>query len=125
MKGKLRVTILVVALMLGVIATSSVAFAGESFKNVNVSTQWTEIASDTEGFDCNVEIVGWLTSVGPRIDVRMLGKNNNVVWEEEDSCPGLSSRVYRCGPDVYKIQVRVDSGVSGSATAYKTNKPVS
>ena len=97
--------------------------AGETFNRVVVSNTWTTIATDSEGFDCNVEITGYLTSIGPRIDVRMLGKNGQILWSENDSCPGLSSRVYSCGSDVYTIQVRVDSGVSGTATALKKGKP--
>lgn len=121
----LKATILVLAMVLGLVGTSTVAFAAESFKRVTVSNTWTTIASDTDGFNCNVEITGLLTSVGPRIDVRMLGKSGNTVWSENDSCPGLSSRVYHCGSDVYTIQVRVDSEVYGTAIAMKTSKPAS
>lgn len=126
MKKTLRTTFLVFILILGILGTSTVAFAavnGEHFGRVNVSDEWTEIAYDTQGFDCNVKITGLLTSVGPRIDVQMLDENGNVLWSENDSCPGLSSRVYRCGADVYSIEVRVDSGVYGTASALKTDEP--
>ena len=120
---KLKVTLLVLTMIFGLVGTLTVAFAGEEFNMVTVSSSWTTIATDSEGFGCNVKITGRLTSAGKRIDVRMLGKNNNVLWSENDSCPGLSSRVYICGTDVYKIQVRVDSGVSGTAIALKTSEP--
>lgn len=126
MTKRLKATILVLAMVLGLVGTSTVAFAAESFKTVNLSSSWTTIAYDTDGFDCKVEITGSIiTSIGPRIDVRMLGESGNVIWSENDSCPGLASRVYRCGPDVYTIQVKVDRGIAGTATALKTNKPVS
>lgn len=123
MKKSLRVLLVILALMVGVIATSTVALAAESYKNVTLSTDWTTIATSTDGFDCNVRIIGRLTTLGYRIDVRMLGKSGNVLWSENDSCPGLSSRVYHCGADVYRIQVRVDSGVSGTAYAHQTDDP--
>lgn len=109
-----------------IMAASTVAFAaerGEHFGRIEISSSWQEIAYDTQGFNCNVEITGYLTSLGTRIDVRMLGKNGNVLWSENDSCPGLSSRVYHCGADVYSIEVRADSGVTGTVLALKTDKP--
>ena len=109
--------------MVGILATSTVALAAESYKSVTVSTTWTTIATNSNGFGCNVQIAGYLTSVGHRIDVRMLGRSGNILWSEDDSCPGLSTRVYWCGADVYSIQVRVDSGVTGTAYASPTSNP--
>lgn len=123
MKTKIRVLFVVLALVVGIMASSTVALAASSYKSVTVSTTWTTIATNSNGFDCNVQITGYLTSVGERIDVRMLGKSGNVLWSEEDSCPGLSSRIYRCGSDVYTIQVRVDAGVRGTAYAIPTSDP--
>ena len=126
MKRTLRTTFLVFALIIGILGTSTVAFAavnGEHFGRVTVSDEWTEIAYDTQGFNCNVEITGYLITLGHRIDVRMLDENGDELWAQNDSCPGLSSRVYRCGADVYSIEVRVDPGVSGTAIALKTDKP--
>ena len=126
MTKRLKATILVLVMVLGLVGTSTVAFAAESFKRVNLSNTWTTIAYDTDGFNCNVEITGLImTGYGPRIDVRMLGESGNVTWSENDSCPGQAGRVYWCGPDVYTIQVRVDKGISGTAIAMKTNKPAS
>jgi len=124
MKKGLKVTILLAVLIVGIIGTSTVAFAGENFKRVTVSTQWTTIASTTGGFGCNIKIKGDLMTLGARIDVRMLGKDGQLLWEESNSCPGLGSRVYDCGADVYTIQVKVKSGVSGTAIAMKTTDPV-
>lgn len=73
------------------------------------SKSWKTVASSTTGFNCNVEISSWGTSV-TTVDVRMLGKNGNVIWCEYESFGSLSSRVYWCGSDVYKIQVSYHSG---------------
>ena len=59
MRKKIKVTILVLAMMLGIIGTSTVALASESFKHVNASSTWTTIATNTEGFNCNVKITGY------------------------------------------------------------------
>ena len=126
MTKRLKAIILVLVMVLGIVGTSTVAFAAESFKTVKLSSKWTTIAYDTDGFNCNVQITGYVsTGVGPRIDVQILGKKGNVVWSENNSCPGLASRVYHCVSDIYTIQVRVSNGISGSATALKTNKPAS
>lgn len=123
MNKKFKVTTLVLALLVCILGTSVVAYAGESFGRVNVSTEWQTIASDTEGFGCNVEITGQLYT-GGRIDVKMLGKNGQELWFQNSSCPGLGSRVYKCGSDVYYIQVKVSSSnYSGVVYALKTNKP--
>lgn len=123
MSKKIRAIILVVTLLVGVIGTSTVAMAGQSFGNKNVSTTWTTVASDTEGMGYNVELLGYVTTVGAKIHVRMLGKSNNVLWTEMNSMGGQQNRVYRCGSDVYKVQVKVDKGVRGSVSAVQTSKP--
>ena len=90
---------------------------------VTLSTSWKTIASSTSGFNCNIAVVSSVTGTdgigAVRPDIRMLGRNDNVLWSEKNSCPGLGTRVYRCGPDVYKLQIRVSNG-SGSARAYVT-----
>lgn len=85
---------------------------------VNSST-WTTIATSTTGFNCNVKISSLGTSL-TTVDVRMLGKNGNVVWCEYESFGSLASRVYWCGSDVYKIQVSYHSG-NGTISCYPTN----
>lgn len=124
MKKTFKVTTLVLALFVCILGTSVVAYAGESFDSFNVSTNWRTIASDTEGFGCNVKITGQL-STGGRIDVRMLGKDGKTeLWSQNSSCPDLGSRVYRCGSDVYYIQVKVSSSnYRGVVYALKTDEP--
>ena len=123
MRKPLRIFLIILVLVMGIVAMSTVAIAATRYDIVKVSTTWTTVAYDTSGFGCNVRILGRLTSIGQRIDVRMLDKNKYVLWSENDSCPGLASRVYRCGTDVYYIQVRVNAGVNGTAEASKTSDP--
>lgn len=83
------------------------------------SKSWKTIATSTTGFNCNVKISSLGTSV-TTVDVRMLGKSGNVIWSESESFGSLTSRVYWCGSDVYKIQVKYHSG-EGTITCYPTN----
>lgn len=91
---------------------------------LNLTTSWQTIATSTTGFGCNVAIVCSTTATdgfGPlKADVRMLDKSGNVLWSESKSCPGTGTkRIYECGSDVYKIQVKVVTG-GGTAWAYET-----
>lgn len=108
MKKTFKYTILVAILLL-CLAGNSVPAMAASYGSHNLSTSWTTVAQSSTGFNCNVKLTCTAFDV-LRVDVRMLGKNGNVVWQEANSCPGLSSRVYGCGSDVYKIQARVSSG---------------
>lgn len=90
---------------------------------VEVTTQWKTVAKNTQGINGNVKVCCNVIGV-TRVDVRMLGKNNNVVWSESNSCPALSNRVYHCGADVYTVQVKVStSSAYGTAFALKTSEP--
>ena len=94
---------------------------------LNLTTSWKTIAKSTSGFGCNVEIVCNTTGTDGfhplYADIRMLDKNGKVVWSESKSCPGDGTgRIYRCGSDVYTIQVKVQHS-GGTAWASKTSKP--
>ena len=87
------------------------------------TTSWKKIAESNTGFGCNVYIKCSNTAtsgfgVVPS-DIRMLGKNNNIVWEESGAIPGQGSRIFICGKDVYEIQIRTQAG-QGTAYAYET-----
>lgn len=89
------------------------------YSGINYGTSWTTIAetSGSSGFNCNFQVSclntsfvpGTFATVSPT-DIRMLGKNGNVVWEESGAVAGLGSRVFWCGSDVYKIQARCQYG---------------
>lgn len=83
------------------------------------STTWKTIASSTTGFNCDVVING-LVIGNYCLDVRMLDKNGNVVWSEENSVNTLNgARTFWCGKNVYTIQVKGHNG-NGIAWAYQT-----
>ena len=54
-------------------------------------------------------------------NIRMLGKNGNVLWEESGAIAGQGSRIFICGSDVYTIQIKPQSG-TGAAYAYQTSQ---
>ena len=124
MKKSVRTIAILIAVIITLFSTSVVAYAGESFNTVAVSTSWKEIAADTAGFNCNVKIVGQLITFPARIDVLMTDQNDNYVWSETNSCPGNGYRVYYCGSNVYHVYVKVSSSsIYGSASALKTSEP--
>lgn len=95
-------------------------------RGLYTTTSWQTVASSTTGFGCNVFIKcsntamsGW--TVVP-CNIRMLGKNGNVIWEEDGAIPGLGSRIFICGKDVYTIQICTQKG-NGSAWAWETTEP--
>ncbi len=90
-----------------------------SDKAMYVDGTWRTIATSTSGFNCNVRIEG--TVLSDYMDVRMLGKNGNVLWSESNafSTYGTGYRIFRCGSDVYSIQVRCNA--NGIAWAYRTS----
>lgn len=100
-------------------------FEHTSMSNALVcSTSWKTIATSTKGFNCNVFIACMNAgTIGLGIapsDVRMLGRNGNVLWSESGAVRGQGQRVFKCGSDVFSIQIRTQAG-SGSAWAYQTN----
>ena len=105
------------------ISTQSNSFPYSSLANsLNTTTSWKTIATSNTGFSCNVFIKcmntttsGW--GVVPS-DVRMLGKNGNVVWTENGAVPCQGDRTFWCGYDVYTIQIRTQAGY-GVAIAHQ------
>ena len=94
---------------------------------LSTSTSWKKIASSTTGFNCNVYIKCMNTVINDwgviPCDIRMLGKNGNVLWSESGAIHGFGDRIFVCGSDVYEIQIRTQAGV-GTAYAYETtNQP--
>ncbi len=86
------------------------------------SSKWTTIATSTSGFNCNVQVNTLNATLPPTNHIRMLGKDGNVVWQENSAISYSNSRVFWCGSDVYEIQIRCSSGV-GTASCWPTNKP--
>ena len=92
---------------------------------LSTDTSWKTIAYSNTGFSCNVYVACYNTAtVGISVvpsDVRMLGKNGQVVWSASGYIPGLGHRILWCGSDVYTLQIRTQAG-KGTAYAYQTNE---
>lgn len=93
-------------------------FSNKFYSGINISSkEWTTIATSTSGFNCNVYVKCMNTTFdGLRVvgtNIRMLGRNGNVLWSENEAVAGQGSRVFECGSDVYTIQAspRAGSGV--------------
>ena len=126
MRKAVKSRVIATMLLVAILVNTSTVSASETFnQNVLLSTSWKTIAKSTTGFDCNVAISCLVTGTdglgAVRPDIRMLGRSGNVLWSESKSCPGLGTRIYKCGPDVYEIQIRVSNG-SGTARSYKTTQ---
>lgn len=100
-------------------------FSNQYKSGINISTSWKTIATSTTGFGCNVYIKCMNTTLdGLTVvpsDIRMLGKNGNVLWSENGAIPGQGSRIFVCGKDVYTIQIRTQAGV-GVAYSHETTE---
>lgn len=64
------------------------------------STSWSMIANSSSGFNCNV-VVGGLVVGNYCLDVRMLDRNGNVIWAEENAVNTIGgnggTRTFWCG----------------------------
>ena len=74
------------------------------------SYSWATVASSTKGFNTDVYVSIDNDSV-TRNDIRMLDRYGRVVWEQEGAMGmGQYNAKFWCGPDVYKVQIRTQSG---------------
>ncbi len=97
---------------------SMATYSNHYGSGVVVRSNWTTVASSTTGFNCNVKITSLGTTLGT-VDVRLLGKNGNVLWTSYEAFGTLASGTFWCGSDVYKIQVKYhDSNGAGTVSAY-------
>ena len=116
-KIKPAIAIFIALLVVLTFSTLRVHAAGQ----ITTATYWKTLITSSSGFDRNVSVYNSSDSFDGlgilRADIQMLDSNDNVVWEEERSTPGNGTRVYWCGPDVYKIQIKVAYG-SGVASAW-------
>ena len=108
-KRALKSIFVVALLVVSLFGVSTKAFAANSYNGtITTSTSWKTLATSTTGFNCNVAVVNSSTGTDGlgilRADIRMLG-----------------TRIFWCGPDVYKIQIKVAHS-SGTAWAYETSE---
>lgn len=87
------------------------------------SKDWKTIATSTTGFGCNVQINTFNTRVN-YVSVLMIGKDGKTeVWSETNAIPYNKSRVFYCGTDVYKIQVKcVGAENTSTVSAWPTDR---
>ncbi len=91
-------------------------YSNKFYSGINISSnQWTTIATSTSGFNCNVYVKCMNTTLdGLRVvgtNIRMLGRNGNVIWSENEAVAGQGSRVFWCGSDIYTIQASPRAGL--------------
>lgn len=122
MKKVLRLAVAIVvllSLLLGnAITVTASPFPYNSSRRLNTITSWRTIASvstrNNTGINRNVLIqnnnVGTVGLGIARSDVRMLDRNGRVVWEGRGALAGADNRVFWCGPNVYTVQIRTQSG---------------
>ena len=107
---------LLMALVVG-ITMPALAAGNNTYYSIDTNTKWKTVAKSTNGFDCKVRIFNHNAAVA-RSDVKMLGKNGNVVWQESGALPGYAERIFDCGSDVYEIQVKTQSGLGSAYASY-------
>lgn len=83
---------------------------------------WTRVAWSNTGFGCNVQINPLNTTIGG-MSVRMLDRNENIIWQETEAIPYNKVRVFECGTDVFYIEVKcVDSNAGSSVSSWQTTR---
>lgn len=83
-------------------------------RTLSVGNQWTSIIDlpsiHEKGIDSDVLISANSSSQEAQIDIRLLDKEGEVVWSQKNTFPLEDQRNYWCGPDVYKIELRITNG---------------
>jgi len=117
-KSAAIIVVVLSLLLVSTIAVAAASFPYNSLRRLNTTTSYQTICSESTssrtGINRNVFIQNNNTSVA-RSDVRMLGKNGNVVWEGRGALAIAEGRVFWCGSGVYTVQIRTQSG---RGTAY-------
>lgn len=83
------------------------------------SSKWTEIATSTDGFGCNVQISATYCTTINYVSVIMYS-GNDIVWSETNCIPYNKTRVFKCGSDVTSIKVKCTSGGATVSASYTT-----
>lgn len=94
--------------------------AATYYKKAVNSNTWTEIAKCSTGFNCNVAINNFGTTIN-YVSVIMYS-GNTIVWSETNCIPWNKTRVFKCGSDVTSIKVKCTSGGS-TVTASRSTLP--
>lgn len=108
---KKKLTLIALALL---ILFPSISLASGNIRtrnNVKVTQNWTSIATAEQGFGCSIEVsssnFNWIKPFETvPLDVIMLGRNGNIIWQENKAVKGQGKRTFWCGKDVYEIKCR-------------------
>lgn len=82
------------------------------------ATSWKRIAYSDNGFNCKVYIQASNSYTTSNSNIRMLGRNGNVIWEGKGVQPASGSRTYDCGSDVYSIEIMNQVGTGYAWARY-------
>jgi hypothetical protein len=96
---------LLLVLVFALALTSVAAFAGST--SYTVHNAYVTMYSPGGGINRNVTLSFNNSHFAHHNDVRMLGQNGNVIWEEYGAVGYNGTREFWCGSDVYAIQTRV------------------
>jgi hypothetical protein len=81
-----------------------------SANNVTIFRDWTTVrtapTSNPIGINRNIGIRVFNHCTSQVNDIRMLGRNGQIVWQENNTIGNAGQRIFWCGPDVYTIQLR-------------------
>lgn len=87
-------------------ATAMTAYAATTTEITGTyKTIYTKITKPSKTYYVNVRVYN--ISDQHNTDIRMIDRDGNIVWEEEDAIPYSSSRQFVCGTNIWKIQARV------------------
>lgn len=106
MKSKRRILVLMLAVVMMFSATAMTAYAATTTEITGTyKTIYTKITKPSKTYYVNVRVYN--ISDQHNTDIRMIDRDGNIVWEEEDAIPYSSSRQFVCGTNIWKIQARV------------------
>ena len=99
---------------------SRIIFDGSGSNKLQLSTSYKTIAhvdtSSSSGMNARIVIIVPNNTEFCPNDIRMLDRNDNVVWEEFGAIDYTGIRSFDCGSNVYTVQIKAQSG-SGWAYA--------
>lgn len=98
-------------------AQSRIIFDGTGSKHLEFGTKYVTIAhvNPSESIGFNAEIMIMIPNnfaYHAYNGVQMLDKYGNVLWEDSDAIPYCSYANFKCGKDVYTVQVKTSSGTA-------------
>ena len=106
MAKKIIALLTVLILSVGLFSTTALAYVGN---NITINGSYKTVVnlpSNHNGKNVRIDVFNNGTS-GFTNDVRILGWDGSIVWEEAGAIDCYSSRTFWCGSDVAAVQVKV------------------